>query len=141
MRRNSVSFHQSFRSGWVYFWTRLFHLFIDPTFIILTILGNSFVVASGLLFYHIEKPHNTDLGSWLDGVWWSVATVTTVGYGDVIPVTTEGKVLGIFMMLAGTAIFLSFTALFAKAVIGYEIDEVESEVRKLQKEIKKMRNE
>lgn len=141
MSKPKTSFRQSLKLGWSFFWRRLGSLIFDPAFLILTVLGNSFVFGAGLLFYYIEHGHNPNLNSWLDGVWWSVATVTTVGYGDVTPVTVTGKILGIFMMLAGTAIFLSFTALFARAVIGREIFEVESEIKKLEKEIAKLRND
>lgn len=135
------SFHTQFRLGVTYFWKRLAAMVIDPTFLILTVVGNAFVVCAGFAMYFLEKEHNPTIQSWLDGIWWAVSTVTTVGYGDVTPVTTAGRVLGIVMMLAGTAIFISFTALFSRAIIGFEIIEVEKEIKKLERDIESLKKE
>lgn len=48
-----------------------------------------------------------DFGSYGDGIWWAMATLTTVGYGDVVPTSTNGRVLGGFVMLLGVT-FISF---------------------------------
>ena len=48
-----------------------------------------------------------------DGLWWAAATVTTVGYGDVYPVTPEGRLVAAFLMTAGIACFGTFTAFVA----------------------------
>jgi len=40
-----------------------------------------------------------------DAIWWSVATITTVGYGDVYPVTTEGRTLAMILMISGIGLF------------------------------------
>ena len=57
----------------------------------------------------------------MDAIWWAYATATGVGYGDVIPVSTLGKLLGIILMLLGTVLFATFTALFAKTILEDEI--------------------
>ncbi len=44
----------------------------------------------------------------LDAVWWTVATVTTVGYGDVVPVTDTGKIVAIFYMFFGIGVLALF---------------------------------
>ena len=45
-----------------------------------------------------------------DGLWWAVTTVTTVGYGDRFPVTTEGRLLAVLLMLAGISLVGVITA-------------------------------
>jgi voltage-gated potassium channel len=45
-----------------------------------------------------------------DGLWWAATTVTTVGYGDRFPVTTEGRAIATFLMLLGISLFSFITA-------------------------------
>ncbi|MCP5464058.1 MAG: two pore domain potassium channel family protein [Deltaproteobacteria bacterium] len=122
--------------GWRHISRQVFRLFIDPFFIALTIIGNSFIILNALVFYFIEHEENQMVNGVFDAIWWAFTTVTTVGYGDITPVTTLGRVHGILLMLAGTAIFLSYTALFAKALLGHDIEEVEQEVKHLEKALK-----
>jgi voltage-gated potassium channel len=53
-----------------------------------------------------------------DAVWWSVSTFTTVGYGDKYPVTTEGRVLGMILMVAGVGLFGGISGLAASFFMG-----------------------
>lgn len=48
-----------------------------------------------------------------DAVWWAIVTITTVGYGDLYPVTTLGRLIATGMMIAGIALVSSVTATFA----------------------------
>lgn len=54
---------------------------------------------------------------YMDALWWSFATATTTGYGDITPVTDAGKILSILLMLAGLGLFSMYTALFAEAIL------------------------
>jgi voltage-gated potassium channel len=45
-----------------------------------------------------------------DGMWWALQTVTTVGYGDVTPTNTAGKLVGVLMMLQGVTLLVIVTA-------------------------------
>ncbi len=45
-----------------------------------------------------------------DGLWWAVTTVTTVGYGDRFPTTTEGRILAVMLMLVGISLVGVITA-------------------------------
>ena len=52
------------------------------------------IIIGTLLIYFVESPHeNSQINSYLDAAWWTIATVTTVGYGDVFPVTVAGRIL------------------------------------------------
>lgn len=63
----------------------------------------TFVVLVGTLMYVIEHG-NPGFSSIPASVYWGIVTVTTVGFGDIVPVTYLGKTLASFMMLAGYAI-------------------------------------
>ena len=118
---------------------RLLSLFKQPVFISLTVFGNLVILASSLALYHIEYGHNPNVHSLLDTLWWAVSTVTTVGYGDVIPVTNPGKVIGITTMIIGTALFWSYTALFAEALLSREIFDLEDELRSIEKNLSRVK--
>ena len=49
----------------------------------------------------------------VDAIWWSIVTLTTVGYGDITPVTIGGRITGIFLMLTGIGLLGLFTATIA----------------------------
>lgn len=113
-----------FNLGVEIFVKRVWLLAQQPVFIVLTVVGNSLIAISSLLLFHFEHGVNPRINSWLDTLWWAVATVTTVGYGDISPVTTIGKIIGIFMMIVGTALFWSYTAMFAGVIINAEVEEL-----------------
>lgn len=48
-----------------------------------------------------------------DAIWWTIVTITTVGYGDLYPVTLEGRGVAIFLMFSGVGLFSVFTGLLA----------------------------
>jgi voltage-gated potassium channel len=60
-----------------------------------------------------------------DAVWWSVATITTVGYGDKYPVTAEGRVLAMILMVCGAGMFGMVSGLVASSFIGVNKDKVD----------------
>jgi len=57
------------------------------------------------------------LHSFFDALWWSSATITTVGYGDVYPVTAAGRIIGVFTMVVGISTFAIVTAKVAEFLV------------------------
>ncbi len=60
-----------------------------------------FVFGASIVMFVVEHRVNPHINSLFDAFWWSIVTVTTVGYGDVTPVTTAGKVVASFLMVIG----------------------------------------
>jgi len=60
-----------------------------------------------------EAGENKAIGSFGDALWWAVVTATTVGYGDVSPITVEGRIIAVVLMLTGIGIIGVFTATVA----------------------------
>ena len=52
-----------------------------------------------------------------DALWWSVVTITTVGYGDTYPVTTAGRITGVFVMFAGVGIIGALASILASILV------------------------
>ena len=69
------------------------------------------IISGSIVIFHLESGQpDSQINSRLDAAWWAVSTITTVGYGDMVPVTDAGKIMAIFFMLFGLgilAIFLS----------------------------------
>lgn len=57
------------------------------------------------------------LQSFFDALWWSTTTITTVGYGDVFPVTTAGRLVGVVTMVVGISAFAMVTAKVAEFLV------------------------
>jgi voltage-gated potassium channel len=64
----------------------------------------SLVCILGTLMYLIEGPINRGFSNIPQAIYWGIVTITTVGYGDVAPITVIGKMLASIMMLSGFAI-------------------------------------
>ena len=85
------------------------------------------IFCSGLAIRDAERGHHhANITSFGDALWWSVTTVTTVGYGDHYPVTTEGRFVAVGVMLAGIALIGVVTASFASWLID-RVRKVETE--------------
>jgi voltage-gated potassium channel len=63
-----------------------------------------------------------------DGVWWAVTTMTTVGYGDLYPHTTAGRLLAIVVMLVGIGFIAILTGAVAERFIARDVRAIEAEV-------------
>jgi len=63
------------------------------------------MVIASVLEYYVEYPANPgNFTSAFSGLWWVVSTITTVGYGDIVPITALGKVLGSVIALLGVGL-------------------------------------
>jgi voltage-gated potassium channel len=101
----------------IHFIQIIWKLITGVPFLTITVFGNVAVSAFALIIYLLEKDINPKINSYLDSLWWSFSTTTTVGYGDIVPITDLGKIFGIGLMLVGVAIFSIYTALFARAIL------------------------
>ena len=69
------------------------------------------VIFSSIAILEFETDVNSNIKTAEDAIWWSYVTITTVGYGDKFPITTEGRIIGAILMTTGVGIFGTFTAL------------------------------
>ncbi len=72
------------------------------------------IVAFGIV-EHLIEPDTFDT-IW-DGMWWATQTVTTVGYGDIVPEQTAGKLVGALLMIGGLSFFAVITGIITSLFI------------------------
>ena len=82
---------------------------------------------SGVTIYLIESPHeDAQITTLIDAFWWVSATVTTVGYGDVVPVTEMGRIMGIGLMFVGISIIGTIISSLGAILVGSRLKKHES---------------
>jgi voltage-gated potassium channel len=68
------------------------------------ILAGGVVVVGSLVAYHAEHPTNPEFATVGDALWWGIVTLTTVGYGDIVPKTETGRWAAVTIMVTGVAV-------------------------------------
>lgn len=76
------------------------------------------IIFSGIAILQVETAPNSNIKTAEDAIWWAYTTITTVGYGDKYPVTTEGRVIAMVLMTVGVGLFGTFTAYVASFFVS-----------------------
>lgn len=82
---------------------------------ILILMFSILMFASASIYYLEKEIQPKDFASIPHAFWWAMSTLTTVGYGDVVPMTVVGKMLGILIMLTGIGMFALPAGILASA--------------------------
>lgn len=76
------------------------------------------IIFSSIAILQVENAPNSNITTAEDAIWWAYVTITTVGYGDKFPVTTEGRIIASILMTAGVGLFGTFTAYISSWIIS-----------------------
>jgi len=83
---------------------------IRGTLTSVAIIAVLMLLFSSVAILQFETDPNSNIKTAEDAIWWSYVTITTVGYGDKYPVTTEGRIIAVILMTVGVGLFGTFTA-------------------------------
>ncbi len=73
------------------------------------------VMTAGIAIYVLEEQLNPNINSLFDALYWALVTISTVGYGDISPVTTEGRSISILVIISGIAMISFATSVIVSA--------------------------
>ncbi|AJD93653.1 hypothetical protein JMA_43360 (plasmid) [Jeotgalibacillus malaysiensis] len=92
-----------------------------------------------VLIFIVSIPVNLvepDIQNYGDAVWWSIVTMTTVGYGDISPSTGLGRTLAVILMIVGIGIIGVVTGSIASYLIGHKQDSEDDDVKYIESKLK-----
>lgn len=99
------------------------------------------IIFSCIAILAFENEKDSNIRTSFDAIWWAITTMTTVGYGDKYPVTVEGKLVAMVLMVTGVGLFGVLTGLFARLFIDTELKKEEFDIEKLAGEIRLLREQ
>jgi voltage-gated potassium channel len=94
----------------------VYHIFRSRTKGALTtaaLIAVLMVIFSSIAILQVEHDPKSNIKTAEDAIWWAYVTITSVGYGDKFPVTTEGRIIAALLMSVGVCLFGTFTAFMA----------------------------
>lgn len=80
------------------------------------------VIFSAIAILEVETVPNANIKTAEDAIWWSYSTILNSGYGDVYPVTTEGRIISIILMIFGIGLLGTLTAYIASVFVKDKSD-------------------
>ncbi|OFY86787.1 MAG: ion transporter [Bacteroidetes bacterium RIFCSPLOWO2_12_FULL_31_6] len=96
------------------------HIFrnkVKGTLTTVSLLAILTLLFSAIAILQVETVENSNIKTAEDAIWWAYVTITTVGYGDKFPVTTEGRIIASILMTVGVGLFGTFTAYIASLFV------------------------
>jgi len=111
----------------------------QSAFLAAILLSLLLLVSASIAVLQFEVPAGGNIVSAEDAMWWAVTTMTTVGYGDRYPITSEGRLIAVFLMASGVGLFGTMSGLVASwflAPAAKEADNDLVEIKRLLIELK-----
>jgi voltage-gated potassium channel len=96
----------------------IFQSKIKGTMTAVAIIAILITIFSSISILIVETSPNSNIKTAEDAVWWTFETVATVGYGDKYPVTSEGRLIGVIVMISGVGLCGAFTGYIASLFVA-----------------------
>ena len=113
----------------------------------LLVYGIGLVMVAATVVTSVEGGENASIQSFADALWWAVVTITTVGYGDMVPVTAAGRAIGFVLMIGGVAFFSGITANLASLLVRRQepqkeaLSQLTGEIEALRREVARLQGD
>jgi len=112
---------------------------VQGAFSSVAIIAVLMVIFSSIAILQVEDSPESNIKTAGDALWWSYVTITTVGYGDKYPVTTEGRVIAAVLMTVGAGLVGTFTGFAASWFVEGRMEEQEEEEELEKKKVREER--
>ncbi|CAN5812930.1 potassium channel family protein [soil metagenome] len=108
----------------IHIYFRTIVIFRNHHFLHLVMITLGAIIAGGFSMYYFESDQNeSSVDTFGDGLWLIISTMTTVGYGDIYPVTTEGRIIASLTMFVGIAILWGFISIIGSNLVRRRINQ------------------
>lgn len=100
----------------------------ESAFLTTTLLCLLLIVSGSIAVLQFEKAAGGNIVSGEDALWWAITTLTTVGYGDRFPITSEGRLVAVVLMAAGVGVFGTLSGLVASWFLAPATKEADADL-------------
>lgn len=111
----------------------------ESAFLTVSLVSILLIVVSSIAILQFESQPESNIKGAQDAIWWSITTITTVGYGDRFPVTPEGRIIASFLMICGVGLFGTLSGFIASWFLEPGREKQDAELTELVVEIKQLR--
>jgi voltage-gated potassium channel len=91
----------------------------------------SLIIFASVAILAFEPGMGGHIDTAADALWWAISTVSTVGYGDVVPVTFEGRLIAVLLMTGGVGVFATMSGIIASSLAVSSDDTTQTELKRL----------
>jgi len=98
------------------------------------------IVSSTLILYFEKASANANITNEYDALWWALVTISTVGYGDHVPITPQGRALAMFLMLMGISTFSILTSYLSSTFTGSAEEQQEKKLERITQELAEIKS-
>jgi voltage-gated potassium channel len=112
----------------------------ESAFLASVLISLLLLVCCSIAILEFEIPAGGNIQTAEDAMWWAVSTMTTVGYGDRYPISSEGRIVAMFLMASGVGVFGTLSGLAASWFLSPAAQEADSDLAELKVFVQDLRD-